>query len=69
MSLDKEINYENKNILDFWDTSKSVFRNHYISLIQVVESDTRRWRYWIGYSDSFECRFPIVLITCRICYI
>ena len=66
MSVDKEINYENGNILDIWGTSKSVFRDHYISLVQVFKSDKWRYRCWVGYSDTFESSFPIVLITCRI---
>jgi len=33
MTLDRELNDENRDILDFWDTSKSVFGDHYISPI------------------------------------
>ena len=62
----QEINYENRNILDFWGTSKSVFRDHYISLISVFKPDKWGYRNRVGYSDTFESRFPIVLITCRI---
>ena len=66
---DKEVDYEDEYILDFWRTSKPIIGSNTISVIPGAEFDQRGKCYWLGYSNLVEHFFSFISLNCGIPYL